>query len=90
MKNKFHVGDIVQWDAIGTSKEHLRVVDVWCVNEPFQLLVTDIDGESMKTSIALAHDCVLIERRDPPPRRYSSGEPMEKADQRPHKVAVDK
>lgn len=90
MKNKFHVGDIIQWDAIGTDKEPMRVVDVWCDTEPFQLLVTDIDGESMKTSIALARDCVLVEQRPAPVRRYSSGVPMEKADQRPHKVAVDK
>ncbi len=86
----FQVGDIVQWDGVGTSKEHKRVVEVWCKDEPKQLLVTDVDGDTMKTVPALAADCVLIERREPPKRIASPFKPIEKADPRNHKIAEDR
>jgi hypothetical protein len=61
VKNTFKVGDIVT--VINVLGEcDMRVVEVWCNSEPFYLLLTDVEGLTLKTNPIPARDCILKHR----------------------------
>lgn len=71
MKSRFKVGDIVTVASI-LGEQDMRVVEVWCECEPYYLLLTDVDGNSMRTNPFSAYDCTLKFRpEEVEPKKYS-------------------
>ena len=61
MKHTFKIGDIVTVTSILGELE-MRVVEVWCDSEPYYLLVTDVEGLTLKANPVSAYDCTLKHR----------------------------
>jgi hypothetical protein len=66
VKHDFKVGDIVTVSNI-LGEYDMRVVDVWCDDEPFYLLLTDVEGLSAKANPVSVYDCKLKHRPESVP-----------------------
>ena len=76
MRNNFKVGDTVIVRTV-VGEQDMRVVEVWCDCEPYYLLVTDVEGLTLKTNSVSAYDCELKYRpEDIPVKNYRKNEPQ--------------
>lgn len=76
----FKPGNIVEWSPIpGRQGRSWRVVQCWDDGEPKRLLLTDIDGVTMRCDVALQCDCILLDNGTEPKTNYKrpvDGQPV--------------